>query len=235
MRGRRPWSAEPLGSALRLQSGPVKLWQPLSADGEGRSALPRPALLPCVHRGSRNLGKPGFCFKGHEEVRRLGRLPAAGACAPRDTASFLSSVSPTRPTPDPRHPPAPCPPQLTRPPAPANQIGAGALPTAVRPRPRTLACLVLAALFIGSRLLRGKGTAQPSRRAPPTVRSAAAPRPRRLGLGLANLRTRTHHCVCLDAPRATVRAVQAEGATAAALQASQEQARQLRLPARLAR
>ena len=46
---------------------------------------------------------------------------------------------------------------------------------------------------------------------------------------------RTHYCVCLDAPRATVRAVQAEGATAAALQASQEQARQLRLHLRASR
>ena len=176
------WAAEPLGSALRLQSGPVKLWQPLSADGEGPGRLCLDQrCFRCVHRGNGNLGKPGFCFKGHEEVRSTRSLARGwGARAPRDTAaSFLPSVSPTSPQPRAHvHPPALTRPPLTHPPAPANQVRAGALSSTQQggaaTSSSTLACLVLAALFIGSRFLRGKGTAQPSRRAPPTVRSAAA-------------------------------------------------------------
>lgn len=64
------WAAESHGSILRLQSGPVKLWQPLSAgdEGDGRLCVDQ-RCIRCVHRGNGNRGKTGFCFKGHEEVR----------------------------------------------------------------------------------------------------------------------------------------------------------------------
>jgi len=139
------WAAESYGSVLRLQSGPVTLWQPLSAEDEGPNRLcVDQRCIRCVHRGNGNRGKTGFCFKGHEEVH-------AGALSSAHAVAAMSSS--------------------------------------------TLACLVLAALFIGSRLLRGKGSTQPSRRAPPT----------------------------------------AEGSTAAALQAAQDQSRQLRLHLRSSR
>ena len=93
----------------------------------------------------------------------------------------------------------------------------------------TLACLVLAALFIGSRLFRGKGSTQPSRRAPPTVRRPALP---------PSLRLPTHptHCVYSHRPEPlAMLCLQAEGSTAAALQAAQDQSRQLRLHLRSSR
>jgi len=139
------WAAESYGSVLRLQSGAVKLWQPLSAtdEADGRLCCDQ-RCIRCVHRGNGNRGKTGFCFQGHELVH-------AGALSSAHAVPGMPSS--------------------------------------------TLACLVLAALFIGSRLFRGKGSTQPSRRAPPT----------------------------------------AEGSTAAALQAAQDQSRQLRLHLRSSR
>jgi hypothetical protein len=77
------WAAEPLGSVLRLQSGPVKLWQPLSADGEGLGRLCLDQrCFRCVHRGNGNLGKPGLCFNGHEEVHATRRPPSSPPSRP---------------------------------------------------------------------------------------------------------------------------------------------------------
>jgi len=139
------WAAEPSGSVLKLQSGAVKLWQPLSDTGEAPARLcVDQQCLRCIHRGNGNLGSTGWCFKGHELVH----------------AAALSSG-----------------------------YSAAGVP------PGILACLVLAALLIGSRLFKGKPPTQPSRRPKPT----------------------------------------ADGATAAALQASRDQARQLRLHLRSSR
>ena len=104
------WAAEPYGSVLRLQSGPVTLWQPLSAEDEGPERLcVDQRCIRCVHRGNGNRGKTGFCFKGHEEVRSTRCLTVAAASAHPATRPFLS---PTSPQPQaPVHPPA-----LTHPP-----------------------------------------------------------------------------------------------------------------------
>lgn len=105
------WAAESYGSVLRLQSGAVKLWQPLSAtdEADGRLCVDQ-RCIRCVHRGNGNRGKTGFCFQGHELVRfDLSCLAVAAASAHPATRRPPSSP--------PSHPlrPAPRPPS-TRPP-----------------------------------------------------------------------------------------------------------------------
>ena len=177
------WAAEPLGSALRLQSGPVKLWQPLSADGEGPGRLCLDQrCFRCVHRGNGNLGKPGFCFKGHEEVRSTRSLARGwGVRAPRDTAaSFLPSVSPTSPQPRAHvHPLA-----LTRPPqhSPTRQrpltrfaqVHSRRHNKGVRPRPQAPWRAWCLRRFSSARDSSG-AKAPPSRVAEPRPRCAAQP------------------------------------------------------------
>ena len=113
------WAAESYGSVLRLQSGAVKLWQPLSAidEADGRLCVDQ-RCIRCVHRGNGNRGKTGFCFQGHELVRltsaawpwlRPPRTPRHG--------DLLPPLPLTHSTPHPG--PRPNSPALTHPPTPA--------------------------------------------------------------------------------------------------------------------
>jgi len=201
------WAAEPSGSVLKLQSGAVKLWQPLSDTGEAPARLcVDQQCLRCIHRGNGNLGSTGWCFKGHELVclRPWGLGLGCSIRALRDAATPLLSLPLTQlaPHPSPCSPACPNSPfrSSARPPTTCSrpQVHAAALSSgysAAGVPPGILACLVLAALLIGSRLFKGKPPTQPSRRPKPT----------------------------------------ADGATAAALQASRDQARQLRLHLRSSR
>ena len=242
------WAAEPSGSVLKLQSGAVKLWQPLSDTGEAPARLcVDQQCLRCIHRGNGNLGSTGWCFKGHELVclRPWGLGLGCSIRALRDAATPLLSLPLTQlaPHPSPCSPACPNSPfrSSARPPTTCSrpQVHAAALSSgysAAGVPPGILACLVLAALLIGSRLFKGKPPTQPSRRPKPTVRRPALPAPPRLALPIRQpIYHRVRGATALEPPRAIGHARQADGATAAALQASRDQARQLRLHLRSSR